>query len=134
MGKAVSVNAQAAFMQIGFAIVAAVALGVSFPLLHKLLPGTSYIAKGASFGLLAWTATIVLVPITGVRLHGLTLGLEAPLAALILHVVYGLLLGIGFQDLSEADQAKSQKKRSTNALHCVRPLSAETSESLTGVR
>ena len=98
MGKVVSANAQAAFTQIGFAIVAAVAFGVAFPLLYKLLPGKSDMAKGSYFGLLVWTATIVLVPMTGA--YGLTLGLEAPLATLMLYVVYGLLLGIGFQDLS----------------------------------
>ena len=68
--------------------------GVLFALLGKSLPGGGYVSKGLSFGVLAWALMMVMVmPMAGVGFFGLSLGMMVPVMTLMLHLVYGAVLG-----------------------------------------
>ncbi|MDQ6957521.1 MAG: hypothetical protein Q9M24_00235 [Mariprofundaceae bacterium] len=68
--------------------------GVLFAVIGKLLPGSGYVSKGLSFGVLAWVLMMVMVmPMAGAGFFGLSLGMMAPVMTLMLHLVYGAVLG-----------------------------------------
>ena len=68
--------------------------GVLFALLAESLPGSGYTAKGLSFSVLAWILMMVIVmPMAGAGFFGLSLGMMAPVMTLILHLIYGAVLG-----------------------------------------
>jgi len=58
------------------------------------LPGNGYVSKGMVFGVLAWGLMMVMVmPMAGAGFFGLSLGMMAPVMTLMLHLVYGAVLG-----------------------------------------
>lgn len=68
--------------------------GVLFAVGFSKIPGRGYLAKGIAFGVLAWAMMMVFVmPMAGAGLFGLALGPMAPVATLMLHIVYGAVLG-----------------------------------------
>ena len=68
--------------------------GLLFALLFAYLPGRSAAIKGVVFGTGAWLMMMVAVmPMAGAGLFGLHLGMGAPIATLMLHWVYGAVLG-----------------------------------------
>jgi len=77
--------------------------GVLFALIGKSLPGGGYVSKGLSFGVLAWVLMMVMVmPLAGAGFFGLSLGMMAPVMTLMLHLVYGAVLGGLYKLLSSA--------------------------------
>lgn len=71
--------------------------GVMFALLYKLIPGGSPVGKGMIFGTGAWLMMMVVVmPMAGAGLFGMTLGMMAPLMTWMLHLVFGAVLGATF--------------------------------------
>jgi uncharacterized membrane protein YagU involved in acid resistance len=51
--------------------------------------------RGALFGLLAWLVMMLLVmPLTGAGLFGFAYGLGVPLSLLVMHLVFGVALGL----------------------------------------
>jgi len=75
-------------------MIGTVVWGVLFALIGKSLPGGGYVSKGLSFGVLAWVLMMVMVmPIAGAGFFGLSLGIMAPVMTLMLHLVYGAVLG-----------------------------------------
>jgi len=78
--------------------------GVLFALLGKALPGGGYVSKGLSFGVLAWVLMMVMVmPMAGAGFFGLSLGIMAPVMTLMLHLVYGAVLGGVYGKLSDSE-------------------------------
>ncbi len=74
--------------------------GLAFEIVLKILPGTSVVAKGISFGIAAWILMMLMVmPMTGAGLFGLNMGMMAPLMTLMLHAIYGAVLGFTFGKL-----------------------------------
>ena len=70
--------------------------GGLFALIGNRLPGSGPLSRGLSFGVLAWVLMMVMVmPLAGAGLFGLKLGLMAPVMTLMLHLVYGAVLGLG---------------------------------------
>jgi len=68
--------------------------GILFAVLIERIPGQSATAKGLVFGTAAWVLMmVVIMPMAGAGLFGLHLGIGAPIATLILHWVYGAVLG-----------------------------------------
>jgi hypothetical protein len=52
------------------------------------------IAKGINFGIAAWVMMmLVIMPMAGVGLFGLKMGMMAPVMTLMLHVIFGAVLG-----------------------------------------
>lgn len=81
-------------------LIGTVLWGVLFALLHDRLPGSAPIMKGISFGILAWLLMMILpMPMAGAGLFGMALGMMAPVMTLILHIIWGAVLGIVFRML-----------------------------------
>jgi len=75
-------------------MIGTVVWGVLFALIGKSLPGGGYVSKGLSFGVLAWVLMMVMVmPMAGAGFFGMSLGMMAPVMTLMLHLVYGAVLG-----------------------------------------
>jgi hypothetical protein len=75
--------------------------GILFALLYEKLPGGGAVAKGVSFGVLAWLLMMILpMPMAGAGLFGMNLGMMAPVMTLVLHIVFGAVLGLVFRALS----------------------------------
>ena len=82
-------------------LIGTVAWGGAFAMIHDHLPGGSLTAKGVVFGIGAWILMMTLVmPMAGAGLFGMKMGIMAPIMTLILHVIYGAVLGFVFQMLT----------------------------------
>jgi len=71
-----------------------IAWGVLFGLLVPYLLGPSYWLRGVVFALGCWLAMMALfMPLADAGLFGTRLGVVAPVVTLVLHVVFGVVLG-----------------------------------------
>jgi uncharacterized membrane protein YagU involved in acid resistance len=78
---------------IGHFVIGSVFWGIGFAILGPYLPGP-YWWRGTMFALGAWIMMmIVVMPMAGASLFGVGLGMMTPVATLVLHVVFGLVLG-----------------------------------------
>lgn len=67
--------------------------GILFALIEPGLPG-GYWLRGVVFSIGAWILMMIIpMPMAGAGLFGLDLGIGAPIATLILHIVFGAVLG-----------------------------------------
>ena len=74
--------------------------GILFAVLHPTIPGSNLI-KGLIFGSGAWLLMMcIFLPMAGQGLFGMNGGVVIPVMALMLHLVYGAVLGITFGKLS----------------------------------
>lgn len=79
---------------IGHFMIGTVAWGGGFAILYSLLPGSGAVAKGIVFGIAAWLAMMIMVmPMAGAGLFGMSFGIMAPMMTLILHIIFGAVLG-----------------------------------------
>lgn len=77
--------------------------GVLFAALYSVWPGNSPVAKGIALGVLAWLLMMIgPMPMAGAGLFGMKLGLMAPMMTLVLHIIYGAVLGLVFAKLPAA--------------------------------
>ncbi len=77
--------------------------GIGFALLYKTLPGNSATTKGIVFGVLAWLLMMLIaMPMAGAGFFGMKIGMMAPLMTLVLHLVWGAVLGLTFGALSRS--------------------------------
>ncbi len=75
-------------------LIGSVVWGLAFAFLFSRLPGASAVIKGLVFGVLAWLLMMILpMPMAGAGFFGLKMGLMAPVMTLILHLIYGVVLG-----------------------------------------
>ncbi len=85
---------------LGHFIIGTVAWGGGFVLLYGLIPGGSALIKGIVFGIAAWFGMMIMVmPMAGAGLFGMAFGIMAPMMTLVLHVIYGAVLGAVFRML-----------------------------------
>ena len=62
--------------------------------LDPQLPGRAYWLKGVIFGVGAWLLMMIAVmPMAGAGLFGANLGMMAPVMTLVLHIIFGAVLG-----------------------------------------
>lgn len=95
MMKAAPVIGWVAHFMIGM-----LAWGLGYVVLSKYLPGGTNITKGISFGIAAWVLMMLMVmPMAGAGLFGLNMGMMAPAMTLMLHVIYGAVLGFAYGKL-----------------------------------
>ncbi|MCF3595090.1 hypothetical protein LZG00_13935 [Rhodobacteraceae bacterium LMO-12] len=93
-------GAPAAMGWLGHFIIGTVAWGGGFVLLYGLIPGGSALIKGIVFGIAAWFGMMIMVmPMAGAGLFGMAFGIMGPMMTLVLHVIYGAVLGIVFRML-----------------------------------
>lgn len=74
--------------------------GLLFTFLVNKLPGC-ILLRALIFSNMAWLMMMLLVmPMVGAGLFGLKLGIMAPIATLMLHLIWGLVLGFSYKQLS----------------------------------
>ena len=94
------------FGWIGHFVLGTVAWGIIYAALQASLPGAP-VVKGLIFGTLAWLAMmIIFTPLAGHGLFALSLGPQATVATLVLHLIYGAVLG-GVYGLLDARQGSA---------------------------
>ncbi len=85
-------------------VIGALAWGLGFVVLYRFLPGSSDVAKGIALGVAAWVMMmLVVMPMAGAGLFGLKMGMVAPVMTLMLHVIYGAVLGFVYSKLASAN-------------------------------
>jgi len=78
---------------VGHFMIGTVGYGIVFALLAGRLPG-SLVVQGTIVGMLGWLAMMVMVmPMAGAGLFGLNFGIMAPIMTLMLHLIFGAVLG-----------------------------------------
>jgi len=81
--------------------------GIGFTVIYTLLPGKSATTKGISFGILAWLGMMIMVmPMAGAGIFGLNMGIVAPMMTLMLHVIFGWVMGRVFASQKVADDSE----------------------------
>lgn len=79
-------------------MIGTIAWGAGFAALNAMLPGSSVVVKGIVFGTAAWLGMMILVmPMAGIGLFGMELGIMAPIMTLVLHIIFGAVLGVVYQ-------------------------------------
>lgn len=86
-------------------VIGTVFWGGMFGLLDPNLPGSSHWLKGIVFGVGAWLLMMIaVIPMAGMGLFGMTLGIMAPVMTLVLHIIFGAVLG-GFYGAQRPEAA-----------------------------
>lgn len=89
---------------VGHFVIGTAIWGLAFAALASKLPGPFWL-RGAIFATGAWLLMMIMVmPMAGAGLFGLNLGMMAPVATLMLHWIYGAVLG-GVYGASTGGQA-----------------------------
>lgn len=84
-------------------LIGTVLWGVGFALLYKALPGKGPVVKGIVFGVLAWLLMMLIpMPMAGAGLFGMKMGMMAPVMTLVLHLIWGAVLGATFGGLDRS--------------------------------
>lgn len=82
---------------IGWAVhvmIGVVGYGLAIALLDARLPGSSHLGHGVLLGFVGWLIMmIVLMPMAGAGLFGMNFGVMAPMMTLVLHAIFGAVLG-----------------------------------------
>lgn len=74
--------------------------GVVFYLTNDKLPTSGLISKGVFLGVIGWLVMmLILMPIMGAGLFGMNMGIMAPMMTLVLHAVFGAVLGFVYSKL-----------------------------------
>jgi len=72
--------------------------GGAFAVFYNAIPGESAVVKGVVFGIAAWAGMMVFVmPMAGAGLFGMGFGMMAPVMTLVLHIIFGVVLGKVYQ-------------------------------------
>jgi len=81
-------------------VIGALLWGIIFALIYPQLPGRGTGAKALVFSVAAWLAMmIVFMPATGAGFFGWAIGPPAAVATLVLHLIWGAILGATFARL-----------------------------------
>jgi uncharacterized membrane protein YagU involved in acid resistance len=87
-------------------MIGSLAWGILFALLYDHIPLRSSTGKGLAFATAAWLLMMVMVmPMAGAGIFGLHLGVGAPVATLILHWVFGAVMGAAYGKLAASHPA-----------------------------
>ena len=77
-----------------------VGYGVVFHLTYDKLPTNSLIIKGVILGVVGWLVMmLMLMPMVGAGLFGMKMGVMAPIMTLVLHAIFGAVLGFVYSKL-----------------------------------
>lgn len=75
-------------------MIGTVVWGGLFAWLDPRLPGKSHVLKGVTFGIGAWLLMMTAVmPMAGAGLFGMNFGMMAPGMTMVLHIIFGAVLG-----------------------------------------
>ena len=82
-------------------VIGTIVFGILFHALNGSLPGGNQIMKGIVFGVVAWLLMMLLVmPMAGAGMFGMSMGMMAPVMTLMLHVIFGAVLGFSYSKLA----------------------------------
>lgn len=71
--------------------------GGLFGAFNHLIPGNTELNKGLWFSVFAWLVMmVVIMPFAGAGLFSMEAGLIVPVVTLVLHLIYGAVLGIAY--------------------------------------
>ncbi len=80
--------------------------GALFGLVENRLPGKT-LTSGVVFAVAAWLLMMIgPMPMSGAGLFGMALGIMAPMATLLMHVIWGLALAFAFEHLPSVSLAE----------------------------
>lgn len=89
-------------------IIGTILWGLAFAALYQYIPGKKAWLKGILFGIAAWILMMIgPMPMAGAGLFGLKLGLAAPVMTLVLHMLFGVVLGLMYMALLPKAKAAS---------------------------
>lgn len=75
-------------------MIGTLAWGGGFAVLYGVIPGSGAVMKGILFSIAAWLGMMMMVmPMAGAGLFGMAFGVMAPMMTLVLHIVFGAVLG-----------------------------------------
>lgn len=75
--------------------------GVIFSQVRPMIPASDVVA-GIAFGVLAWLGMMIFfMPLAGNDIFGMAIGVMVPVMTLMLHVLFGAVLGFSFRKLNE---------------------------------
>lgn len=75
-------------------VIGIVIYGIAIALLDAKLPGTSQVGHGVMLGVIGWLIMMVaLMPMAGAGLFGMNMGVTVPMMTLVLHLIFGAILG-----------------------------------------
>ena len=78
-----------------------VGYGIGFSQINHLLPSKSLIVKGVLIGILGWLIMMIaLMPMMGAGMFAMKMGMMAPVMTLILHIIFGAVLGFVFSRIA----------------------------------
>jgi hypothetical protein len=84
-------------------MIGAVAWGGAFAVLNNILPTQNQMIKGIILGIGAWFIMMIgPMVMAGNGLFGLALGPMAPVMTFMLHIVFGVVLGLVYQKLTHS--------------------------------
>lgn len=84
-------------------MIGAIAYGVGFAVLYDKLPGGGAVAKGVVLGVAGWLVMMLaLMPMMGQGVFGMSMGMMAPMMTLVLHGIFGAVLGTVYGKLGKA--------------------------------
>ena len=93
-------------------IIGSLLWGILFGLLYERLPSHIPAVKGLIFASAAWILMMIMVmPMVGAGFFGFNLGLGAPVATLVLHWAYGIVLGAMYGKLNSAPRLIASHNR-----------------------
>ena len=77
-----------------------VGYGIAFSQINAFLPG-NFIMKGIIIGIVGWLVMMVmLMPMMGAGMFAMKMGMMAPIMTLMLHVIFGAVLGLVYRKLT----------------------------------
>jgi len=89
-------------------MIGTVVWGLLFSALQNKLPG-GLMASAIVFSVLAWVMMMIgPMPMSGAGLFGLKLGMMAPVATLMLHLIWGVVLGFTYKRVSSKNAYSEQ--------------------------
>ena len=75
-------------------LIGVVGYGVAITLLDGVLPGKSHVLHGVLIAIGGWILMMaMLMPMAGAGFFGMAMGMMAPMMTLVLHVIFGAVLG-----------------------------------------
>jgi len=91
---------------IGHFMIGTVLWGGLYAAAEGNLPGGTHVVKGMVLGVGAWLIMmIVLMPMAGAGLFGFAFGMMGPVMTLLMHVIFGAVLGLVYQALDNKSGA-----------------------------
>jgi len=77
--------------------------GLLFALAFEVIPGDSAVVKGMLFGAGAWLLMMLMVmPMAGAGMFGMKMGMMAPIMTLVLHLIFGVVMGLVYGNPARA--------------------------------